>query len=324
MWDMTSIQRPIRLVIANDPVRFIAGKTLMYWLSLQAQIKCNGYQLEHYFEPEQITESKTTGLKVRSCKYDRYLQMKSFPSRQTLAAIERKIPGSNQLLAQEIWQSLVCSPPNQTYWADFYQNLRPSLQRHVFRIKPSADKNYEQKKMRSLTVNAIYREGDQQALACLIALMRQARASEHIVEYDIIEVGVYNLLFFVLSYEPYFSVRHEILHHLKEHIVENDNNLRLRESPWDISEIELNTKCWVIRKNILLAEDLGLAITTKEMRELFYWKHHGDNKLIVKEMAEAHQVQKYQLPNTPCGLKWLITNINKSRSPTNKIPTDIL
>jgi hypothetical protein len=46
------------------------------------------------------------------------------------------------------------------------------------------------------------------------------------------------------------------------------------------------------------------------------------NKLIVKEMAEAHQVQKYQLPNTPCGLKWLITNINKSRSPTNKIPTD--
>lgn len=321
---MNPVQRQIRIPIADDPIRFIAGRAFMISLSLQARIKCTGYQLEHYFEPNKIVENQSTGLIIRSCKYDRYLQMKSFPSRNTLLAIERKIPTASQFLTQEIWQSLICNPPDSAYWMQFYQNLRPGLQRHVFRMKPSSDQNFEQKKMRYLTINAIYREGDQQALACLIALMRQARASEHYLVYDMIETAVYNLIFFVLSYEPYYSVRNEIINYVKSQIVENDINCRIRESPWTITEADVDTICGINRKNILLAEDLGLATTNKEMIELFYWKHHGNKHLIVKEMAQACRVQKYELPDSDRGLKWLITNINKSRSPTNKIPTDIL
>lgn len=322
---MTPAQQQIRTAIASDPIRFIAGRAFMIWLSFQARVTCTGYQLEHYFEPGKIVENELTGLKTRSCKYDRYLQMKSFPSRNTLLAIERKLPNASQFLIQEIWQSLICNPAGSAYWTQFYQNLRPSLLRHVFRMKPSSDKNLEQKKMRELTINAIYREGDQQALACLIALMRQARATESFLEYDRIETAVYNLIFFVLSYEPYYSVRHEIINHIKTNIAVDDKNLRVRKSPWNITESDVDTMCIINRKNILLAEDLGLAITIKEMRELFYWKHHGNKRLIVKEMAEAHRVQKYEIPpDSERGLKWLIINMNKSRRPKNKLPTDFL
>lgn len=322
---MTPAQRQIKAAIASDPIRFIAGRAFMIWLSFQARVKCTGYQLEHYFEPGKIVENESTGLKTRSCKYDRYLQMKSFPSSNTLLAIERKLPNASQLLTKEIWQSLIRNNPDSAYWTQFYQSLRPSLQRHVFRMKPSSDKNIEQKEMRDLTINAIYREGDQQALACLIALMRQARTTENFLEYDRIETAVYNFIFFVLSYEPYYSVRHEIINHIKNHIAEGEINLRVRESPWNITVLDVDTACNINRKNILLAEDLGLAITIKEMREFFYWKHHGNRRLIVKEMAEAHRVQKYEIPaDSERGLKWLIINMNKSRRAKNKLPTDFL
>lgn len=116
---MTPAQRQIKAAIASDPIRFIAGRAFMIWLSFQARVKCTGYQLEHYFEPGKIVENESTGLKTRSCKYDRYLQMKSFPSSNTLLAIERKLPNASQLLTKEIWQSLIRNNPDSAYWTQF-------------------------------------------------------------------------------------------------------------------------------------------------------------------------------------------------------------
>ena len=63
----------------------------------------------------------------------------------------------------------------------------------------------------------------------------------------------------------------------------------------------------------MLAEDISLISTREETRKFIYWKHKGDSRLIVKEMADAFYQNKYAIPDSKHGLKWLIKKLNKTR-----------
>lgn len=78
--------------------------------------------------------------------------------------------------------------------------------------------------------------------------------------------------------------------------------------------IKFEYQIWIEQKNTVLAEDLLIIDSQTNETEFFYWKYRGNKPLIVKEMFEALNHEKWKLPDSNKGLKWLLKTLNKYRS----------
>lgn len=311
----------------KNPVEIYRTLTLMSTLRWKNRDLRTGYQLEKFFEPNIFPDKNNA--RARSCKWDRYLKGVT-PRKESLALVERRYPTAMSYYNSSLWSALKAGEQTPQYWTDFYSSIDEDLRTLCYRFKTvKCKKNSSMSLSRAKRepLEALMRIGTHEALACLFALLREAEAREDITEYIELEYALHHDVFWVLSENPFHGVAHQILHYLDKYIFRQGNKLLFRiipESPFKMSPQKAEERMWINGKNIMLAEDIGLFYSREQGKEFRYWKYKGDNFLIVREMAEAMSVQKYKLPDSHQGLKWLIGKLNKTREKNNQLPLDYL
>lgn len=158
-----------------------------------AHIEFKGCQLEKHFEPETIRLHRS-GTLQRSGKWDRYVRAKSTPGQETIEKIKNRYPEPYHYYFSDspLWAAIRAGEQSDKYWTTFYQNLRPSLQKHIFVYDIGQRARLTRRKLRNSSIDAILREGDLDALACLVALMRDGQNPPPSFRYQKLEVAVYN------------------------------------------------------------------------------------------------------------------------------------
>lgn len=73
--------------------------------------------------------------------------------------------------------------------------------------------------------------------------------------------------------------------------------------------------------NYLKAEDIFIVGSSQRGKLFVYWKLFGNIKLITQELNEAFGAEKYPLPDSERGLKWLIKQMNKHLPKSEHINT---
>ncbi len=298
----------------TNPVERIRVKILMTAINMQNQSLKTGYQLERYFNPERLTY--IDGETKRSGKWDHYRKKGTTPSSSVLKSIKKEYPWAYALYESKIWTTLQCGHQSKYYWSEFYLSCDPELQRLCYRFKSyNAGDFLKFKSKKRIALNKLFKIGTLDALACLIALLRESIEDESPFEYDAIETTVFNLIFWIIGEAPFFHHIKELYQFLVDYIFVSDNHQfrLLRSTPWSLTKNEIGIRISINNKNIMLAEDISLISTREETRKFIYWKHKGDSRLIVKEMADAFYQNKYAIPDSKHGLKWLIKKLNKTR-----------
>jgi hypothetical protein len=161
----------------RNPIEAIKTKVYMSEVCFRAGLAFKGCQLEAHFEPDKIVEGKS-GLQQRSCKWDRYINGTKSPSPKQIEKIESRYPSKTlaYLRSMPLWDALKAGEQNEAQWVNLYKSLRLSLQRHIFVTSAAiGTEPFQRKKLRKSAIDAILREGDLDALACLIALMRDGK-----------------------------------------------------------------------------------------------------------------------------------------------------
>jgi hypothetical protein len=252
------------------------------------------------------------------------------PRKESLALVKQKYPAALNFYDSPLWLALKAGEQTQQYWTDFYSSIGEDLRTLCYRfktVKSGRNSSMSLSKMKREPMEALMRIGTHEALACLFALLREAEARENIGEYVELEYALHHDVFWVLSENPFHDVAHQILHYLNKYVFRQGNKLLFRiipESQFNISPQKAEERMWINGKNIMLAEDIGLFYSREQGKEFRFWKYKGDNFLIVKEMAEAMNVQKYKLPDSHKGLKWLIGKLNKTREKDNRLSLDYI
>lgn len=304
----------------RNPVEIIWTLVLMREACFAAKIEFKGCQLEKHFEPETIKLHRS-GTLQRSGKWDRYVRGKSTPGQETIDKIKKRYPELHHYYFSDspLWAAMRAGEQTDEYWITFYQSLRPSLQKHIFVSDTGQSTRLKRRKLRSSSIDAILREGDLDALACLVALMRDGQNPPPSFKYQNLELAVYNLLFWTLTASVPGSFSHLIWAYFVTFIIEKDRTYFHHENLWQLSREEITDVVSFHHASMLKAEDLGLILQGKQTREFLYWKYKGNSQLIFKEIVEAQKVEKYELKEAPRGLKWLVKQLNKTRPKSEHI-----
>lgn len=309
----------------KNPAEKLRVKILITAIGMQNDSLKNGYQLERYFNPERL--SYVDGETKRSGKWDHYVKYGTKPSVTVLEQIEREYDWAYNFYALNLWKALQSGEQSKVYWCEFYLSFDKKLQRLCHRFKSYMAGDFlKEKSQKSAVLYKLFRIGTPDALACMIALLRESAEDDSPFEYDYIETAVFNMIFWIIGEAPFFYHLDEIFSYLVDQIfVSGNDDLRLmRSSPWTLTNSELITRVSINNKNVMLAEDISLISTSSEKREFIYWKFKGDSHLIVKEMAEALHTKKYYLPNSKRGLKWLIKKLNKTRKKARRLNLEFI
>lgn len=309
----------------KNPIEKLRVQVLMTAIRMQNQNLKSGYQLERYFNPEQL--SYVDGETKRSGKWDHYIKNGTKPSIAVLEQIEEEYDWAYSFYSLNLWKALQSGKQSPVYWCEFYLSLDKNLQRLCHRFKSYMASDFlKEKSEKSAILDKLIRVGTPDALACLIALLRESADDGSPFEYDYIETAIFNMIFWIIGEAPFFYHLDETYTYLVDHIfVSGNDDLRvMRSTPWILTSSELTTRVSINNKNIMLAEDISLISTLSETREFIYWKLKGDSHLIVREMAEAFNTKKYYLPDSKWGLKWLIKKLNKTRKKAHKLNLEFI
>jgi len=309
----------------TNPAEKLRVKILMTAMNMQNESLKTGYQLERYFNPERL--KYIDGETKRSGKWDHYRKNGTKPSSSVLVKINKEYPWAYAYYESNLWKVLQCGEQSKSYWSEFYLSCNAELQRICYRFKSyTAGDFLKNKSKKQKSLDKLFKIGTLDALACMIALLRESIDDDSPFEYDAIETAVFNMIFWNIGEAPFFQHLEELYEFLLEHIfVNEDHKFRwLRSTPWTLTQKNVYDRTSTNNNNILLAEDIGLISTRLEIRQFIYWKHKGDNHLIVKEMAEALYQNEYAIPDSKHGLKWLIKKLNKTRDNDQKLSLDII
>jgi hypothetical protein len=303
----------------KNPVEELRVIISMNYLCFLSGIE-TGYKLEQMFEPHLIR--KEDGVVKRSCKWDRYLKGVT-PRKDSLTLIESKYPTVFELYCSSFWKALIVGKQSETYWINLYQSLSEEIRNLGFlyrSLRNTSSWNIGSKK--NSILDKLFRIGNTESLTCLISLLRESSDKNNWISFDFIETRIFNLIFWIILKPEFFNSRHLLLSYMKQHFFDIDRNisLLLRESPWKLSNEDIDSIAMINNKNILIAEDLRLVRDEKEGKEFIYWKQRGDSFLIIKEMVNALSLREPEFRNlSEKGLKWLIEKLNKSRPKSRRI-----
>ncbi len=295
-------------------------------VSIELGIPLRGYALEKFFEPEKIIKNENSKAVSRPCKWDRYIKYGVEPHDNNLEKIKTMCPNAYKLYGSPLWAAIATQPVQHGYWESFIATLDIEVKSLAFEFLAHPSIIYTRKS--NLDKKPLYklvRIGNDQAIAALIGLLRHYLSIGQWLILDIIETHIYNVIFNFLSNPPFCYQVNAIFFFMLNHILDYERYDYMRERPlWPSSPEKLGEIIWIEQKNRKMAESLGLISTLKQSREFYFWKHLGNNQLIVIEMALSLRRRKVFLKDRPKGLKWLITKLNKTRPRNQKLNTHVL
>lgn len=302
---------------------------LRLWLYLdfvceKAGIKKTGYQLEQYFQPDNMKKSDDAEFLKRSGKWERLVALKTFPSEATIRLIEQRLPGSRYYLEMPLWEALQPKPKSNKEWVLFYRKLRPALCNAALSLITENDHAVRVKHVRSKALDDILFEGDVDALACTIALLRHARVSNAgAYSCRIIELKIKALLFGVLS-NRFFYKQSIAVYKALAAVATTDDSLNWLFPPiWRYSDDELMLRCEIEQKIIPMADDVLFLNLGREEKYFLYLIRKSDFYSTYQELTEAKQVTKWQVKDSRRGLQWVIRKLNQKRPPSKQIGPQI-
>jgi hypothetical protein len=312
--------RPVR-----NPVEALRTSAFMRLVCSFAQLPFRGYQCEKYFEPESI-KPKENGTRMRSCKWDRFLNGAHSPSLQTRKTIYAKIGYEEYLesfFGHPFWDALALGEQKPEHWQHIYHQMPEVIRQQLFINPEASPSQLIRKAPLYANIKKIMQEGNLDALTCIVCLLRDGGITAPTMLYQETEIVLFNLLVWNFSQTRLILVSNEIYGYIIQHIVHKERDLFfIRDELW-CEPSQLNTNCFICNNMVCRAEDLYLINSISETYSFLYWCWHGDEVRIFEEMGEAKLTEKYHLKDTPLGLKWLIKKLNKTRPKSQRIGTVI-
>jgi len=299
----------------KDPIERLKVKYLLHYIAQVKHLRLRGYALEKYFEPENIKTSPNTGQLYDSGKWRRFLKYGITPGKKSMSRIAEHCPSALKAYYSPFWQALTLTERDETQWHTFYNSLNEKVAAIALDYIDKPRLFDERINEDNKPLNKLIRIGDDHAVAALIALLRQY--NEPVMINDDIETHLYNMFFNFLSRFCPDSFFPELYTYIYDNIFQH-RPLLARESPWPDSVEVVEHMLWIEQKNTMMAEDLMIIDRHTTAREFFYWKYRGNKPLIIHEMAEAFYHEKWKLPDSDQGLKWLLKALNKSRPKNHK------
>ena len=299
----------------KDPIERLKVKYMLHFIARINDLRLTGYALEKHFEPENIKISPNTGQLYDSGKWRRFLKHGITPSKKSMSRIKEHCPSALKTYHSPFWQALTLIERDEDQWHEFYNSLNKNVSTIVLDYIENPRLFDERMNEVNKPLKKLIRIGDDHAVAALIALFRQY--SEPVLINDDIETHLYNVFFNFLSRFCPHSFLPELYTYVYDNIFQRQI-LRARASTWPDSVEVVEYMLSIEQKNEMMAEDLMIIDRHTTAREFFYWKYRGNKPIIIQEMAEAFNHEKWKLPDSNQGLKWLLKALNKSRPKKHK------
>jgi hypothetical protein len=306
-----NIGRPKR-----NPIETLMTKSFIINVCQVAELPFSGYPLELFFEPLGV-RTKENGTKIRSSKWDRFINGSHTPSQTTRRVIYTKIGFESTLEAyfeHPIWTALAAGSFDSQYWMSFYKTLPLSLQLLIFKKNYKAGNPDTLKVITRKTVEDILQLWSDEAFACLIALCRDKSVK-------VVMFYKQDLLFYTHKYMQYLleisllcHFANELWDYFQTHIVPNSLLETCKDGLWRRDNREVWIYSTTMRVYYSLAQELNIVRSEESGRLFLYWKIFGNVNLINRELDAANDTkdsQKYHFPDSYHGLKWLIKEMNK-------------
>lgn len=314
--------------VKGDPRRNIVDALRLWFylefVSKEAGIKKTGYQLEQYFQPENMKKPDDAEFLKRSGKWERLVALKTFPSEATIRLIEQRLPGSRYYLEMPLWEALQPEPKSNKEWVQFYHTLRPALFNAALSLTTKNDHAVRVKHVRSKALDDILFEGDVDALACSIALFRHAKASQAgAFACRQIEWKINALLFGVLNHWPFYNHKLVFYKAFKKFVISESEGNLLFPPIWNYSNEDIHRTSQIQNSIMLIAEDIGLIRPIKDEQYFLYLVRKSDLFSVYQELNEAKQVKQWQVKKSKDGLEWVIRKLNRKRPPSKQIGPQI-
>lgn len=314
--------------VKGDPrTNIVDALRLWFYLefvSKEAGIKKTGYQLEQYFQPDNMKKPDDEEFLKRSGKWERLVALKTFPSEATIQLIEQRLPGARYYLEMPLWEALQPEPKSNNEWVQFYRKLRPALCNAALSLTTDNDHAVRVKHVRSKALDDILFEGDVDALACTIALLRHAKSSQAGADAcRLIEWKINALLFGVLNRRPFCNHKLVFYKAFKKFVICEDDGNFFFPPMWNYSDKDFHLKSQLQNDIMLMAEDIGLIIPIKEEQYFLYLIRKANLFSVYQELKEAKQVKQWQVKKSRDGLEWVIRKLNQKRPPSKQIGPQI-
>lgn len=314
--------------VKGDPRRNIVDALRLWFylefVSKEAGIKKTGYQLEQYFQPDNMKKPDDAEFLRRNGKWERLVALKTFPSEATIRLIEQRLPGARYYLEMPLWEALQPKPKSNKEWVLFYRKLRPALCNAALSLTTDNDHAVRVKHVRSKALDDILFEGDVDALACSIALFRHAKTSgAGVYACRQIEWKINALLFGVLNHWPFYNHKLVFYKAFKKFVMSEKDGNFLFPPMWDYSDEDFHLKSQIQNSILLIAEDIGLIRPIRERQYFLYLVRKSDQFSVYQELNEAKQVKQWQVKKSKDGLEWVIRKLNRKRPPSKQIGPQI-
>ncbi len=297
----------------NNAIIELRIKTYAFHVCKVAGIPFNPSAMEDFFMPWVYKEKG-----YRNGKFRNYVNGLRPPSNKTLQEIENKCQGTKELFNSPLWTVLVSGSQTTSYWESFYTSLPMSLKVIIFDLKNDTNST-KRVKITEIKIKKIQKQGNQVALACLIALLREADLNDQLYIYDRLEHAVYNLLLLNLQLSYFNHFYMEIWLYFKKHIIRKDRSWLFKPERFQESEEQLSQILYIDSNAIKSAITLRLVTCSDEISQFYYWLYQGNYESHLKELIYRANNRKWDQEENQSGLNKLIKNINSDRKPANKI-----
>ncbi len=191
----------------NDEVDAIAAMVWHAVVCFRTGLSTS-YAIEKHFWPENFY--RRNGETSRSCKPDRYERGESLPDANTTAHVENRYPGTRRWLDLLLWHVMKDRRWTVRELTGIIGNARPGIMR---RLRP----NSRCQDPHLFAVDSLWRQGDTEALAVLLGLIRYAELTGHERLHADAVYAAMHVSFFVAAGDAFYPARHRFFAYLKSH-----------------------------------------------------------------------------------------------------------
>ncbi|WP_448569664.1 hypothetical protein [Thalassotalea ganghwensis] len=208
----------------------------------------------------------------------------------------------------------------QKFWLKFFQQLPLSYKRLLRQGLKNTLRNERLKFVNFRKLRRIFSYLNENALACLIALLKieQSYEDESSMWYQLIEQHVYALLLHLLSTQPYAPYRYELFSYFREHVVTVETNKLCNKKLWSKTSEQLDLDLTLFNDAIELAVDKHLIKNKKDKSEFIFFLPLSQILVICFELANddfSEMTKRLKLKS----IHWLLNEINQLRPNEQKI-----
>lgn len=313
----------------KSPIRKIRAKVYMQAVFIEAHLpKKIPKWFARKFEPEKISRYEygknisNEGIEreIYSPKWERNINGDTLPSKSLVELISKSCPKSEKYYTSLLWIALKAGQQNKTYWLKFYQKLPASFKRILRQGQKDTLRNEQLKFVNGKKILTIYNYLNEDALACLIVILRIEYQEKHPMSImcSLIEHCVFALLSQILSKQPYAAFAFEIFTYITKYIIHHNLTANNEQLFMAKNNTQLAINLALINESLLNAKKHNIIKTKKDKADFLYWLLQTPLLLTWVELQDEiihSPIENFDFK----GLHWIIENINDTRCEDQKI-----